>query len=252
MTGFTVVPPLALLAGGAHVLPIAIGAFAFGTGMMFGNAVWESALQRHIRPDALSRVSAHDWFGSFAFAPVGLAIWGPIAQSLGHQRGAVARGRRGARVDHLSDVRARRATHAQRQLLPAVGLTRPPQSDPLKRPSSSEQIVQAAKQAFAACASSLSCSAISRLPAPIQTPSESAGPDHPIVAGAGARASRHCAWKRSLPSDLRHPEKRGAGDVSRHTCRWGLVARLAAEPIRFLDEPLWKARGHGGAPRGAV
>ena len=37
--------------------------------MMFGNTVWESALQRHIRPEALSRVSAYDWFGSFAFAP---------------------------------------------------------------------------------------------------------------------------------------------------------------------------------------
>jgi MFS family permease len=83
LTGFTVVPPLALLAGGAPALPIAIGAFASGAGMMFGNAVWESTLQRHIRPEALSRVSAYDWFGSFAFAPVGLAIWGPIAQAVG-------------------------------------------------------------------------------------------------------------------------------------------------------------------------
>jgi hypothetical protein len=28
-------------------------------------------------------VSAYDWFGSFAFAPIGLAIWGPIAQAVG-------------------------------------------------------------------------------------------------------------------------------------------------------------------------
>jgi len=83
LTGFTVMPPLALLAAGAHALPIAIGAFVFGIGMMFGNAVWESALQRHVRPEALSRVSAYDWFGSFAFAPVGLAIWGPIAAAVG-------------------------------------------------------------------------------------------------------------------------------------------------------------------------
>ena len=83
LTGFTVMPPLVLLAAGAHALPIAIGAFVFGIGMMFGNAVWESALQRHIRPDALSRVSAYDWFGSFAFAPVGMAIWGPIAAAVG-------------------------------------------------------------------------------------------------------------------------------------------------------------------------
>ena len=51
--------------------------------MMFGNTVWESALQRHIRPEALSRVSAYDWFGSLAFAPVGLAVWGPLAEAIG-------------------------------------------------------------------------------------------------------------------------------------------------------------------------
>ncbi len=53
---------------------------------MFGNTVWESALQRHIRPEALSRVSAYDWFGSLAFAPLGLAIWGP--RRGGHRRSA--------------------------------------------------------------------------------------------------------------------------------------------------------------------
>ena len=83
LTGFTQVPALALLAAGAPVVAVAIGALAFGVGMMFGNAVWESALQRHIRPDALSRVSAYDWFGSFAFSPIGFAIWGPIAAGVG-------------------------------------------------------------------------------------------------------------------------------------------------------------------------
>jgi hypothetical protein len=28
-------------------------------------------------------VSAYDWFGSLAFSPVGMAIWGPIAAWLG-------------------------------------------------------------------------------------------------------------------------------------------------------------------------
>lgn len=83
LTGFAQLPATVLLASGAHVLPIALGALAFGVGMMFGNTVWESALQRHIRPEALSRVSAYDWFGSFAFAPIGLAIWGPIADAVG-------------------------------------------------------------------------------------------------------------------------------------------------------------------------
>ena len=83
LTGFTQIPALALLAAGAPAVPVALGALAFGVGMMFGNAVWESALQRHIRPEALSRVSAYDWFGSFAFAPIGLAMWGPIAAGVG-------------------------------------------------------------------------------------------------------------------------------------------------------------------------
>jgi MFS family permease len=83
LTGFTQVPAIALLALGASAPAIALGALAFGVGMMFGNAVWESALQRSIDPVALSRVSAYDWFGSFAFAPVGFAIWGPIAAAVG-------------------------------------------------------------------------------------------------------------------------------------------------------------------------
>jgi hypothetical protein len=40
-------------------------------------------LQRHIPGGSLSRVSAYDWFGSVAFYPLGLAIWGPIASAAG-------------------------------------------------------------------------------------------------------------------------------------------------------------------------
>jgi hypothetical protein len=83
LTGFAGVPAFVLLATGAHALPLAVAAALGGIGMMFGNTVWESALQRHIRPEALSRVSAYDWFGSMAFAPLGLAIWGPVADAVG-------------------------------------------------------------------------------------------------------------------------------------------------------------------------
>jgi MFS family permease len=83
LTGFLGVPALALLAAGAHALPLATATVFAGLGMMFGNTVWESALQRHVRPEALSRVSAYDWFGSLAFAPVGLAVWGPVADLVG-------------------------------------------------------------------------------------------------------------------------------------------------------------------------
>jgi MFS family permease len=75
--------PLALLAGGAPPPLLAVGTFMAGVGMMFGNSVWESTLQRHIPAESLSRVSAYDWFGALAFQPLGLAIWGPIAALVG-------------------------------------------------------------------------------------------------------------------------------------------------------------------------
>jgi hypothetical protein len=38
---------------------------------------------RHVPHESLSRVSAYDWFGSLAFQPLGLAIWGPISEWIG-------------------------------------------------------------------------------------------------------------------------------------------------------------------------
>jgi hypothetical protein len=50
---------------------------------MIFNALWETALQQHVPPAALSRVSAYDWFGSLAFQPLGLVIAGPAAAAFG-------------------------------------------------------------------------------------------------------------------------------------------------------------------------
>jgi MFS family permease len=75
--------PLAFLAAGAGTGPLAVGALISGGAMMLGEAVWQSTLQRHIPEDALSRVSSYDWFGSMAFYPLGLAIWGPVAAVAG-------------------------------------------------------------------------------------------------------------------------------------------------------------------------
>jgi MFS family permease len=74
---------LGLLAARAPVPVIAAGAVLGGAGMMLGNSVWESTLMRHVPHGSLSRVSAYDWFGSLAFQPLGLAIWGPIAAVVG-------------------------------------------------------------------------------------------------------------------------------------------------------------------------
>jgi predicted MFS family arabinose efflux permease len=75
--------PIAFLAGGAGVAALAWGAFLSGVGMTIGMSIWESTLQRQVSPEALSRVSSYDWFGSFAFYPLGLALWGPLAEGLG-------------------------------------------------------------------------------------------------------------------------------------------------------------------------
>jgi predicted MFS family arabinose efflux permease len=75
--------PLAFLAAGAPAALLACGAFLSGAGMMLGMSVWESTLQRNVPAESLSRVSSYDWFGSFAFYPLGLAVWGPVAGAIG-------------------------------------------------------------------------------------------------------------------------------------------------------------------------
>jgi len=75
--------PLAFLAATEVVAVLAAGSFLAGMGMMLGESVWESTLQRHVPGETLSRVSSYDWFGSMAFTPIGLAAWGPIAAVVG-------------------------------------------------------------------------------------------------------------------------------------------------------------------------
>jgi len=79
---FAVAPTL-LLAAHAPVATIAAAALLAGGGPMVLNVLWETTLQQHIPPVALSRVSAYDWFGSLALQPFGMAIVGPIAAHLG-------------------------------------------------------------------------------------------------------------------------------------------------------------------------
>jgi len=82
LTAFLAVPD-AFLALRWPAYVIAGGAFLAGTGNMVFNSLWETTLQRHVDPAALSRVSAYDWFGSLAFQPLGLAIAGPLAAGVG-------------------------------------------------------------------------------------------------------------------------------------------------------------------------
>jgi MFS family permease len=75
--------PLAFLAAAPPVPLIAFGALLAGAGMALAISVWESTLQRHVPGESLSRVSSYGWFGSLAFYPLGLAVWGPVAAAIG-------------------------------------------------------------------------------------------------------------------------------------------------------------------------
>ena len=116
--------PIALLALHAPAVVIASGALLAGAGNMIFNSLWETALQQHIPPAALSRVSAYDWFGSLAFAPLGLVIAGPAAvgdrgerDTLDRSRGDRRDDRRGGRDPERSaagDVPGRRRARSER------------------------------------------------------------------------------------------------------------------------------------------
>ena len=83
LLGLLMAVPMATLAAGAPAAVVAVSAVCAGASMMLGNSLWESTLQRNVPPEALSRVSSYDWFGSIAFTPLGLILWGPLSELIG-------------------------------------------------------------------------------------------------------------------------------------------------------------------------
>jgi predicted MFS family arabinose efflux permease len=75
--------PIALVALPASTAAIAVAAGLAGIGISVFGTLWETTLQQHIPPAALSRVSSYDWFGSVAFDPLGYLIAGPVAGLIG-------------------------------------------------------------------------------------------------------------------------------------------------------------------------
>jgi predicted MFS family arabinose efflux permease len=78
-----IAPAVALLALRAPAPLIATAQAVGGAGMGVFGAVWMTTLQQHVREDALSRVSAWDWMGSFLFLPLGLVVAGPVSELIG-------------------------------------------------------------------------------------------------------------------------------------------------------------------------
>ena len=56
---------------------------AGGVGLGLFGVWWETALAQRIPPHLLSRVSAYDWMGSFAFLPVGYVLAGVLGDAVG-------------------------------------------------------------------------------------------------------------------------------------------------------------------------
>jgi hypothetical protein len=78
--------PSLVMSQTSSTVPAAVAGFLGGVGLMVFNPLWETVLQREIPATALSRVSAYEWFGSYAAQPVGLTLAGPVAAHLGVRR----------------------------------------------------------------------------------------------------------------------------------------------------------------------
>jgi hypothetical protein len=75
--------PGALLALHAPVAAVAAGALVAGLGSALGGAFATTAVQQHVPPGALSRVSAFEMVTAFAFGPLAFAAAGPVAAVVG-------------------------------------------------------------------------------------------------------------------------------------------------------------------------
>ncbi|MBC6457410.1 MFS transporter [Actinomadura sp. HBU206391] len=75
--------PFLVLAARAPALLVAVAYGLMAGGLAFMAPLWETVMQRHIPEETISRVSAYDWLVSLALTPVGMAVAGPLAASLG-------------------------------------------------------------------------------------------------------------------------------------------------------------------------
>ena len=71
------------LAFRAPLLITLCGAFLAGVAIEIYSVNWSTTMQRHIPEESFSRVSAYDAFGSFALAPLGIVVAGPLAMYYG-------------------------------------------------------------------------------------------------------------------------------------------------------------------------
>ena len=82
--------PVLALAVPAPALVIATTALVAGIGFDVFGVLWTTTLHEQVPADKLSRVSSYDALGSFVFAPLGMAVVGPVAAAVGTTETLVA------------------------------------------------------------------------------------------------------------------------------------------------------------------
>ncbi len=75
--------PYLLLGISAPLWLVVVGAALMGLSFDVFGVLWQTTMQREIPPEALSRVSSYDGFGSVLLGPVGLLLAGPAAVLIG-------------------------------------------------------------------------------------------------------------------------------------------------------------------------
>ncbi|MGH3758754.1 MFS transporter [Actinophytocola sp.] len=76
-------PPLLALGTYVPLYAVVAGMFVIGFCIDIYEVLFQTALQRHVPPQALARVMSYDSFGSYALIPVGLVVAGPISALVG-------------------------------------------------------------------------------------------------------------------------------------------------------------------------
>ena len=75
--------PLAALAGPQPALVVGLASACSFLSVALGNTIWEALLQEQIPNEVLARVSSYDWLVSLVFQPLGFALAGPLAATIG-------------------------------------------------------------------------------------------------------------------------------------------------------------------------
>jgi hypothetical protein len=72
-----------LLGAAAPVPILCLAGFLGSVGLTCGDIIWFTTFQLQVPDHLMSRLSSFDWFGSIALNPLGYALIGPLANTLG-------------------------------------------------------------------------------------------------------------------------------------------------------------------------